>query len=260
MTTTYTSYRQIAKDMTRSIELVAKEPLVERDTEYYLANIGNIKSIDAFMADTRIFNYAMKAHGLEDMTYAKAFIRKALTEGIDDDGAFAKQLTDTRYSAFVETFNFARHGGTATVFTKAQQGTVDKYMRQTLEEEAGQDNTGVRLALYFERNAPSVTSAYGILADTALYDVVRTALGLPAEFANSNIDRQADFINSKLDLADFTDPEKLSKFIERFTALWELENPSAGTIDVTQLFTSSYDQGISADLLMSINSLKLGGR
>lgn len=245
--------------MERSIDRVAKEPLVERDTEYYLANIGNIKNIDDFMADTRIFNYAMKAHGLEDMTYAKAFIRKALTEGVDDENAFANKLSDSRYVDFVKTFNFASQGEVATVFTKAQQGTVDKYMRQTLEEEVGADNTGVRLALYFERNASTITSGYGIIADTAIYDVVRTALGLPAEFANSNIDRQSDYLESRIDFADFKDPEKLGKFIERFTALWELDNPSSGSFDSSQLFSSNSETGISADLLMSINSLKLGG-
>lgn len=259
MTTTYTSYRLVSQDMTRSIERVSQEPLVERDTEYYLANISKIKNIDDFMADTRIFNYAMKAHGLEDMTYAKAFIRKALSEGVDEADAFANKLSDTRYVDFVKTFNFASQGEVATVFTKAQQGTVDKYMRQTLEETAGEENTGVRLALYFERMASTVTSGYGIIADTAIYDVVRTALGLPAEFANSNIDRQSDYLESRIDFADFSDPEKLAKFIERFTALWELDNPSSGSIDVTQLFSSSSDTGISADLLMSINALKLGG-
>ena len=35
-------------------------------------------------ANTRVFNYAMNAFGLGDMAYAKAFMRKVLTEGVDD--------------------------------------------------------------------------------------------------------------------------------------------------------------------------------
>ena len=89
------------------------------------------------MADGRLYNYAMKAFGLQDMAYAKAFIRKALTEGVDDDDSFANKLTDPRYSDFVETFNFARHGAATTVFDRTRQGTVDRYLRQTLEEDAG---------------------------------------------------------------------------------------------------------------------------
>ena len=58
-----------------------------------------------------------------------------------------------------------------------------QHIRQTLEEEAGAKNEGVRLALYFERKASGVKSAYGILADAALLKVVQTALGIPAEKA-----------------------------------------------------------------------------
>lgn len=260
MTTTYTSYRLIAQDIPRSIDRVASQPQVARESENYLKRISEIKSIDEFLADTRVFNYAMKAHGLEDMSYAKAFMRKVLTEGIDEDSAFANQLSDSKYREFAETFNFARHGETATIFTRAQQGTVDKYHRLTLEEEAGVDNTGVRLALYFERNAPDITTVYGILADNALGQVVRTALGIPPELAASDIDKQADMITARLDIEDFKDPEKLGKFLERFTALWELDNPSFGSISSSILLGSSAGFGISPELMLSINNLKLGGR
>jgi hypothetical protein len=153
---TYTSYRLIAQDIPKSLERIASQPQVARESEHYLSRISEIKSIDEFMADTRVFAYAMKAHGLEDMSYAKAFMRKVLTEGTDDDSAFANKLADSKYREFAETFNFAKQGAAATIFGKAQQGTVDKYHRLTLEEEAGADNTGVRLALYFERTAPEL--------------------------------------------------------------------------------------------------------
>jgi len=257
---TYTSYRLIAQDIPRSIERIASQPQVARESEHYLSRISEIKSIDEFLADTRVFNYAMKAHGLEDMSYAKAFMRKVLTEGTDDENAFANQLADTKYREFAETFNFARNGETATIFTRAQQGTVDKYHRLTLEEEAGADNTGVRLALYFERNAPEITSVYGILADNALADVVRTALGLPSELAASDIDKQADLLRSRIDIEDFKDPDKLGKFLDRFTAMWELNNPSFGSADSSLLLGASSGFGITPELMLSINNLKLGGR
>ena len=53
------------------------------ETAYYLKHIGDVKSIDDFIKDTRLFNYAMKAFGLEDMAYAKAFMRKVLVEGVE---------------------------------------------------------------------------------------------------------------------------------------------------------------------------------
>lgn len=258
LTTTYTSYQQINRDLPKSLDNIAKKPDVARETEYYLSKIGDIKSVDDFMADSRLYNYALKAHGLEDMAYAKAFIRMVLTEGIDAETDFARKLSDTRYSDLVKSLNFAAQGAAATSFDAAQEGVVDKYMRQTLEEDAGSDNTGVRLALYFERNASKITDGYSILADDALGQVVRTALGIPSEVAASDIDKQAEYLERVLDIEDFQDPEKVGKFLERFTAMWELENPS-DNYDPLAVFGTSAGHGISSDLLISLNSLKLGG-
>ncbi len=259
MTTTYTSYRLIASDLQTSLKRVADQPDVKRETEYYLAQIGKVKSVDDFFADSRLYNYVMKAHGLEDMAYAKAFMRKVLTEGVDDKDAFANKLSDNRYKELAEALNFARHGELATTFERAGKGVADKYLRQTLEVSAGEDNTGVRLALYFERMASSITSGYSIIADDALAQVVRTALQLPGEFAGTDVDRQAAYYEKALNLADFQDTGKLGKFLERFTSMWELENPS-GSYDPLTAFQSSSVTGISTDLLISINNLKLGGR
>nr|WP_153451779.1 DUF1217 domain-containing protein [Sinorhizobium fredii] len=259
VTTTYTSYKLITADITSSLERVSEQPVVARETEYYLSRIGSIKTLDEFFADSRLYDYAMKAHGIEDMAYAKAFMRKVLTEGIDSEDAFANKLADSRYKALVESLNFARHGDTATSFERAQKGVVDKYTHQTLEQNAGEENTGVRLALYFERMAPLITSGYEIIADEALAQVVRTALQLPEEFAAADVDRQAEAYEEAIDLKDFQDPVKLAAFVDRFTALWEINN-SSDSYDPLAVFGSSSGYGISPDLLLSINNLKLGGR
>ena len=323
---TYTSYQFITKDIPKSIDRIEQQPMVDRDTKYYLANITKVKSIDDFVNNDRLFKYAMKAYGLEDMDYAKAFMVKALKEGVSDPDSFANKLTDKRYAEFVSAFNFAANGADATIYNKAQQlvtknyatqaqiagldpnsdyvkgetsllprqhhqgevhrrpdveqpaatptrwrhsvsirrprtrtsikqvleggvarprqrrqqadrqglrrtglglqfrastartpppstaaqqPTVDKYMRQTLEEDAGKTNEGVRLALYFQRKAPTITSWYDVLADTALRQrraAPRSAL--PDSFATADIDKQAQLFEQKLDLADFSDPDE----------------------------------------------------
>lgn len=256
---TYTSYRLISQNLPQSLERVSKQPDVARETEYYLSKIGQIKSVDDFMTDSRIYNYALKAHGLEDMAYAKAFIRKVLTEGPTNENSFANQLIDKRYLELAKTFNFADHGEVATTFTKVQKGVVDSYMRTTLEVDAGTENTGVRLALYFERNVSKIKSAMDILADDAFSEVFRTAFQLPPEVAASDIDKQAALIEKSLNIADLQDPAKLHKFLERFTVMWDLNNQPADNNSLSILGASA-GHGISADLLLSINNLKLGGK
>lgn len=258
MLNTYTSYNLISRDLGKAIDRVEEQPIVKREAEYYLENIVKVKSIEDFMKDDRLFKFAMKAHGLKDMDYAKAFMKKALKEGIDNEDSFANKLSDRRYADFVETFNFARNGETTTIFTKTRQGTVDKYMRQVLEEDAGKQNEGVRLALYFNRKAAGVTNFYEVLADPALSRVVRTALSLPDSFANADIDKQVQLFASKIDIEDFQDPEKLEKFMQRFTSLWEISNPSAGSSgpSISVLFGQPTEYGISTNTLFAIQALR----
>lgn len=259
MLTTYTSYQLISKDLQKSLDRKAAEPVVAREVEYYLANIESIKSIEDFLGNHRIYSFAMKAFGLEDMTYAKAFMRKALAEGIEDKNSFANRLQDQRYKDFVATFNFARDGENATTFERARRGTVDNYIRQTLEADAGTDDQGVRLALYFERKAPGIKNPYDILADTALLQVVRTALGIPEAAAGGDIDAQAAMIQDRLDLDSLKEPEGLNRFLKRFTALWDAQN-NAGADPAVALFTgASASSGMNVDLLMSLQQIKQGG-
>ena len=251
MSTTIAAFRQISSNLPSTLDQVAKDPQVERESEYYLANISKIKSIDDFMGNDRIYRYVMKAYGLEEMTYAKAFIRRALTEGVDDSDSFANRLADPRYKELVADFNFERYGETTTVFSRTQQGTVDRYVRQTLEVQAGDSNDGVRLALYFQRKADTVTTPYALLADKALLKVTQVMLGLPEASGSLDIERQADLISKKLDIEDLKDPEKLDKMLTRFTALWDLDN--AQPAPILSLFdTASSGGGIATDLLSQV--------
>lgn len=372
MVSTYLSYQLINRDVGKAIERVESQPMVKRDTEYFMENIGKVKSADEFVKNTRLFNYAMKAFSLEDMAYAKAFMLKALKEGVSDPDAFANKLTDKRYAEFVRAFNFEAHGenatthvaardntalnftnrvtigGTvqesaaakadtayykanigkvksaedlladtrlggyvlyafqlenegltrddlikvlnsdltdpesparkhenenvgkmaiafnfdkhgekATTFIAARDTTVPQYSRQTLEANAGEQNEGVRLALYFQRKAPDIKNFYNVLSDKALSQVVRTALGLPESMAQADIDQQVKTFAKKMNIEDLQDPKKLEKFVNRFTTMWEISNPSTSVTSLaTTLFSPPQQFGISADTMLAIATLK----
>lgn len=257
MTTTLSSYHLISTRMDAYLKSTSSDARTAADIKTYLARIPNIKSVDAFLKDDRVFRFAMKAYGLEDMVYAKAFMRRALTEGIDSTSTFANKLSDKRYRQFVATFNFKRYGSTATSFDAARQGTVDKYLRQTLEENSGQQNTSVRLALYFQRVAPTITSPYQILADKALTQVVYTALGMPATTSASDIDAQARLIESHIDFSDFRSPARLDKFIARFAARADIASGPTGVEPGLSLLSGSRGIGIGTDLLLALQSARI---
>ena len=257
MTSTLTSYMLLSRNLATSLQRKGNEPIVARDTAYYQANIGKVTSIDDFMGDQRLYSYAMKAYGLEDMTYAKAFMRKVLTEGVSQPAAFANRLADDRYVAFAKAFDFQTYGAGTTTLAAATTDTTAAYLRQSVESDAGSDDTGVRLALYFARVAPTVSSGYGVLADPALSQVIKTVLGLPDAASSEAIARQAAVIEARVDLASFKDPAKLQRFVQRFTAIWDAQN-NAASAPVLTLFADSTTQGLDASLLLSLQRIRSG--
>ncbi len=234
------------------------EAYVKDETAYYKANVGKLTSIDDLMADKRLLNYALYAYGIDPTKQTPEGIRAMLEGGVSDPDSPANKLTDKSWAGFVTAFNFAEYGETATTRVSAGQPTVDKYMRQTLEEEAGDQNEGVRLALYFQRKASDITNYYEVLADTALATVMRTALGLPDSFSSADIDKQVKLFESKLPVEDLQDPKKLEKFMQRFTTMYELNNPSSGsgTPSVSVLFAQPTEYGVSTSTLLAIQSMR----
>lgn len=257
MLTTSAAYRSIINHLDRSLAQKSAEKPVALETAYYLEHIGSVKSIDDFLGNTRLFKYAMEAFGLSEMAHAKAFVRKILNEGVDDAGSFANRLDDDRFLAFARVFNFARDGEAVTATSEATQGIVDRYVRQQLEVSAGEDNEGVRLALYFQREAPKVTSAYGLLADEALWQVVKTLFGFPDGMAAQDIEKQAAAVEHRLDIGALQDPEALDRLLTRFTAVWDA-SANAAPDPVMSLFTST-STTLDLDLIMTLNNLKHGG-
>ncbi len=423
MTSTLTSYTLIARDLPTAMKRKAADPATARETAYYAANIGTVKSVDDLLADRRLYAYAMKAFGLEDMTYARAFMRKVLSEGAASPASFANRLADDRYVAMAKAFDFAsvkaakgsnaveagsdkaaataaqvtgtvlpngmdfsgtsearftlttqlatgrtasativldketlakvasnlaavkpaallsaiqsqidasgetglkgkvqvnldifdslvftttaytdlgadkKAGGTGANADTAYAGTgaartvtlrvaapatgktavsvgfgtnvapdlaarsvTDAYLRQSIESDAGTDDTGVRLALYFARKAPTVKTAYDILGDTALTQVANTLLGLPASSSATSSDalaQRAKRIGEKIDIASLKDPAALEKLVRRFAAIWDAQNNTASA-PVLALFTGDGSDGVTAGMLTALRAARTG--
>ncbi len=259
MVSTTASYLAVANNLTRMQTATASQGQVKSDTAYYLANIGKVKSIADFVGNYRLFSYAMKAYGLEDMTYAKGLVTKVLQGGVTSSTALANTLSDPRYKALAKAFDFAGQGTSVTQSTAVTTTTVHNYVEQALEDNQGTTNKGVQLALYFQRNASSVTNIYGLLADTNLLKVVQTAFGLPSS-ASENIDTEAATLKKFVSMADLQNPTKVKQIAERFTAMWDVNgnNTSSDATNVATIFSSS-SSGFSSDLLFSLQGLRLGG-
>ncbi|WEX79114.1 DUF1217 domain-containing protein [Sinorhizobium numidicum] len=236
----------------------------QEEAKYYSAEIEKIETLDDFLGNRRLVDFVLLAAGIDPETVETSYIEEMFISDLDDPESFINTESDTRYREIVASFNFDTEGkllrGTAGEI-QTRRGiisTMDLYLNQTLEENAGEDNAGVRLALYFKRMASDVNTAYDLLADNALMQVVRTAFSIPQEMASSDIDVQAEYIKRVLDIEDLHDPEKLEKLLQRFTALYDVEN-NTDVSPAATILSGGSGFGISADTLMQLTQLRLGG-
>ena len=211
----------------------------QTETDYYTSTLPRLASVDDLLADKRIVAYLSKAYNLP--ATQTSVLRQVLTSNLLDPKSKANTLGGG-YETLAAAFDISSDGSIAHAPDKAVQTKTGiatahaDYLEQVMETEAGtQDGDGVRLALYFQRLAPTITSAYQILSDKALTKVVQTMLGLSSTSSNADIDSQARTITSKLNLADLKDPKKLDKLVARFAALYDLTNSSSDSSSTSTL-------------------------
>lgn len=237
----------------------AKEAATKK-AEVYQERIQSIDTVKELLADREVLDVVIGAYGLDPKNVTDDFLKQAFASDLSYPKSFVNQQADGRWAELVASFNFDAKGNLTreTMGTIQQRGetleTVNKYLRQTLEESEGASNEAVRLALYFQRAAPTVTDAYGLIADDALMAVFRTTFGFSDEFSNMDVDQQARVIKDNLDLADLQDPKKLERFLQRYTAMYDTQNSVLDSSAATIL--SGGGGSISADLLFSLAQLK----
>ncbi|MEM7290275.1 MAG: DUF1217 domain-containing protein [Pseudomonadota bacterium] len=254
-----TTYKLFTANADNTLTRISENPQNSRDVEYYLENIGSVKSAEELVEDTRLLKFALSAYGLEEMSYAKALFVKLLDEGTTETTALANQLTDPRYKEFAEDFNFIEFGSATTSFDKVQQELVDKFYQQEIEKQAGNDNVGARLAIYFERKVGEIESPLDVLADRALTQVFQTALGLPSQMSLASIERQEEILSDRLDFEDLSDPEFVENFVNRFLSLWDINNPSSTAVSPLITSATGSSQAVSFNLLTSIQNINSRG-
>lgn len=231
----------------------------EKEVTYYRQKMETIETVDQLLSDRRLLDFMLIAQRIDPKTVTTDYLKKIFKSDLKDPKSFANTEKDARFRALAGSFNFDAKGnivakaGQSVQNTRSLMETRDKYVRQTLEQRVGEENSGVRLALYFKRMAASISNPYDILADNALAEFTRTALGIPAETANSKVDAQAKMIEKKLKIKDLQDPKKVEKLVNRFLLTFEANN---ATSDPRLALFGSGSTSISGNTLATLGQLR----
>lgn len=254
------------KMQTRYGNTAAKAPATD-DMNYYTKTIQGVDSVGELLSDSKLVKVMVGSYGFDPTKVTKDFLQKVFSSDLSDPQSFANTQPDQRWAQMAGAFNFDNKTGkiattdqSGAMDRRARIATVDNYYQQTLETEAGDDNAGTRLALYFQRMAPTITSAYDILADQALLQFFKTSNNLPDGFSTLPIDTQAAKVNQVMNLKDLSDPSKVTDMVKKFTALYDIQNSSVsgGASALSILSSNSSGASLSADTLFTLSQLKLG--
>jgi hypothetical protein len=229
MVSTYLSYNLVNRDVRGNLDRVASSSQVAREREYYNENIGKITSLDDFLKDYRLYSYAVKAHGLEDMSYAKAFMKKVLESDLSDENSFANKLTDTRYRTFASAFQFSTD--TAVTQTTRQINSVIDSFKSIKSAEA---TSAASEAAYYKDNIGAITSVDEFLSNDRLRNFVLETLDLDTKYWSR--DHLTQVLTSDLDDPDSyvnTTTAARKTSLQQLTAQFNFN--SAGGLDPGQV-------------------------
>ncbi|KRB49924.1 hypothetical protein ASE04_15120 [Rhizobium sp. Root708] len=196
----------------------------------FAKGMAEVKSVDDFVSNKKLTDLVLKASGLDPKKYDEETLKKIFTSDPADSKSYLNTKADSKFKEIVADFNFDSSGE----LTRAKIGTIQNtgaedrtqqsYLQQSLETQQGENNDGVRLALYFSRKAPNITSLYTILGDKALFQVITTAFNLPTQISSMDVDKQAAMLKKFVNLDDLQDSKKVDKLMKRFTAMYDLKN------------------------------------
>ncbi|MGO8013623.1 DUF1217 domain-containing protein [Rhizobium leguminosarum] len=257
-----TYYKQNKIRYLEGNELTEATDAADEEISYFREQMATITTASEFLADDRLVSFVLKAKGLDPDDVTSDALEEMFSSDLDDEDSYVNKLDDDRFAELVGAFNFDQDGNISAdpTGTVQQRGdvleTIDAYVRLTLEDDQGDSNTGVRLALYFQRKAPEISSAYDILGDSALFEFFTTSFNLSSYVSNMDVDKQAEMIDNFIDMKDLSDPDKVDDLIKRFTAMYDMANGTGTTSTALSILTGSAT--ISADTLLAMAQLKSG--
>lgn len=251
--------KQASPDQQKAVRAQA-----QKDATSYQEAIAGIDSVSELLDNRKMVDFILVAKGLDPKKVSSEFLEKIFASDLSNPKSFANTQSDPRFAEIVASFNFDSKGNVARLPMMGPQKrdqfreTQANYLQQSLEQQQGETNPGVRLALYFQRKAGEITSAYDILADKALSEVFRTTFDLPDSMAAMPIDQQAKFVDRFMKITDLSDPTKVAKLLNRFSAMYDIRNSQStgqGQSPLLNLFQGS-NSGLSDSTYLAIAKLR----
>lgn len=206
-------------------------PRIKRETEYFRARIGAIKTADELVSDRRLLSVALGAFGLGADIGNRFFVKKVLEDGSENSEALANRLSDKRYLEFTSAFGFGDAAAPGSQLSGISARITAAFQEQEFEQAVGSQNEDMRLALSAERELSTILAKdttddgrwFLVMGTPPLRRIFEQAMGMPVSIGSLDLDRQLDEYRQRAEklfgdgeVGQFSDPEKREKLVRRF--------------------------------------------
>lgn len=227
-------WRILQNNEARQLEVLARDPVVQRSTTYFRENISSATSAADLVKDYKLLDAALSAFGLEEDLGSKAFIQKVLESDIGDSKSLVNRLSDKRYLRLAAAFGYgtgsARPSGLGDRISEA-------YLQREYERRVGEGDENLRLALNGRREMQQLvgrdssdnTLWYEVMGNPPLRKVFEGAFGFGNSYGKLPIDRQLEeftkaaerFLGSS-SFADLATNDGIDRLMRNFLARSQL--------------------------------------
>lgn len=271
----YAGWKIFERTAARQKEAFGDQAAVQRDLAYFKEKISSIRSPEELVRDRKLLTVALGAFGLEDEINKKAFIRRALDDGVLDPRSFANRLNDPRWRAFATAFSAENLALGRFELNSAREDVAARFIERAFERSVGDVDPNFRLAMNFRREAKAIASGVNtdrigwlqIMGQRPLRAVVEAALGLPSSIANLDIDRQRQMFEEKAAevfgtsspkafLDDANIEQALRRFFVRSEVEGEVSADTRGAAALSLLGGSALSAGAQIGLIISNASVR----
>lgn len=149
----FLNYQAIVRDLPKALARKAAEPVVARDVARFTEAASTIRTVDDLFDDDRTYGFAVKAYGMDELAFARALMRRVISEGTGAE-SYAGKMSDSRYLDLAGAFR-ADKRGVALPVLHAEALTVTQRYRDNIEalgKQASATVDGEILAYRIERD------------------------------------------------------------------------------------------------------------
>ena len=213
---------------------------IKDDTEYLKEKLSQRPAVEDFLSDPRLRRITLTAFGLDGEEWKVGFHRKVLEEKQDPDSTFLQRLNNPQYTRFADALSPI--DGELVLSSDQIDQIAARYAAESFELAVGEQNNSMRLSLNYQSEIAEIatdgstdeTIIFRILGDVPIRSVLETALSIPSDIGQLDLDRQADYFTERLrsqfnisSLQDLKNPEIIEKMIARYQAIDGINQNSA---------------------------------